>query len=55
MGEHTEKQFGYLRQKQSRNTHPERKGMGVLSHEEGHGKSEAEQKYTPREKSGHSE
>ena len=31
MGEHTEKRFVYLRQKQSRNTHPESKGMGVLS------------------------
>ena len=34
MGEHTEKQFVYLRQKQGRNTHPERKGVGILSNEE---------------------
>ena len=34
MGEHTEKQFVYLRQKLGRNTHPERKGVGVLSKEQ---------------------
>ena len=34
VGEHTEKQFVYLRQKQGRNTHPERKGVGILSNEE---------------------
>ena len=37
MGEHTEKQFVYLRQKQSRNTHRERKERKrevVLSNEE---------------------
>ena len=31
MGEHTEKQFIDLSQKLGRNTHPERKGVGVLS------------------------
>ena len=34
MGEHTEKLFIYVSQKLGRNTHPERKGMGVLSNEE---------------------
>ena len=34
MGEHTEKQFVYLRQKQGRNTHPERWGMGIPPNEE---------------------
>ena len=33
MGEHTEKHFVYLRQKQGRNTHPERKGLGILPNE----------------------
>ena len=33
MGAYTEKTV-YLRQKQGRNTHPERKGMGILSNEE---------------------
>ena len=37
MGEHTEKQLVYLRQKQGRNTHPERKGVGVLPNEEKYG------------------
>ena len=45
MGEHTEKKFVYLRQKQDRNTTPERKGMGILSKEEERSKSEAKQKY----------
>ena len=35
MGKHTEKQFVYLSQQLGRNTHPERKDMGVLSKEEG--------------------
>ena len=34
MGEHTDRQFVYVRQKQGRNTHPEKKGMGILSNEE---------------------
>ena len=38
MWESTEKQFIYVRQKQGRNTHPERKGMGILSNEEEHSK-----------------
>ena len=37
MGAYTEKTV-YLRQKQGRKTHPERKGMGVLSNEEEHSK-----------------
>ena len=49
MEEHTQKKFIYLRQKQGRNTIPERKGMGVRSNEEKHSKSEAGQKYTPEE------
>ena len=32
------RQFVYLTLKQGRNTHPERKGMGVLSNEEEHSK-----------------
>ena len=35
VGKHTEKQFVYLSQQLGRNTHPERKDMGVLSKEEG--------------------
>ena len=62
MGEHTEKQFVLFKteikqkytQKAERNK-AERKGMGVHSNEEGHGKSEVEQKWTPREKCRHSE
>ena len=38
MGEHTEKQFIYLSQKLGRNTHPEGKGVGVLSNEEEYSK-----------------
>ena len=34
MAKHTEKQVVYLRQKQGRNTPPERKGMSILSNEE---------------------
>ena len=34
MGEHTEEQFVYLRQKQGRNTYQERKGVDVLPNEE---------------------
>ena len=55
MGEHTEKQFAYFRQKQGRNTYPERKGVGVHSNEEECSKSEARQKYTPREECGNPE
>ena len=47
MGEHTEKQFVYLRQKLGRNTHPERKGMGILSNKEECSKSEARQRDFP--------
>ena len=35
MGEHTEKQFAYLRQRQGRDTHVERKGACVPLNEEG--------------------
>ena len=38
MGEHTDKQFIYLSQKQDRNTYSEKKGMGILSDEEEHSK-----------------
>ena len=34
MGEHTKKQFVQLRQKEGRDAHLERKGVGVLSEEE---------------------
>ena len=50
MGEQTEKQFIYLRQKEYRNTYPEKKGMGVLSNEEERSKSETRQIHIPREK-----
>ena len=49
MGEHTGKQFVYLTQKQGRDTHSERKGMGILSNEEEPIKSDTRQRYTPRE------
>ena len=38
MGEHTEKQFVFLRQKQGRDTHPERKYVVILPNEEEHSK-----------------
>ena len=38
-----------------RNTHPERKGMGILSNEEECNKLEANLSYTPREECGHPE
>ena len=41
MGEHREKQFIYLRQRQGRNTHLERKGMGIFLNEEEHSKEVA--------------
>ena len=40
MAEHREKQVVYLRQKQSRNMSPERKGMGILFNEEEYSKSD---------------
>ena len=53
VGEHTGKQFVYPAQKQSRDTHPDRKGMDVLSEEEECSKSEARQRHTPREECWH--
>ena len=41
MREHTGKHFVYLTQKQGRDTHPKRKGMGILSNEEECNKLEA--------------
>ena len=38
-----------------RNTHPERKGMGILSNEERHSKSGIRQRYTPGEECGRPE
>ena len=35
MGEHRGKQFVYPTQKQGRDAHPERKGIGILSNEGG--------------------
>ena len=52
MGEHTGKQFVYLTQKQGRDTHSERKGMGILSNEEEPIKSDTRWRYTPREEWG---
>ena len=48
MGEHTGKQLVYLTQKQGRDTHSERNGMGILSNEES-SKSDPRRRYTPRE------
>ena len=44
----------YLEQKQSRNTHPERKSVGVLTNEKD-STSEARQRYTPGKECRHSE
>ena len=55
MGEHTGKHFVYLTQKQGRDTHPKRKGMGILSNEERHSKSGIRQRYTPGEECGRPE
>ena len=55
MGEHTGKHFVYLTQKQGRDTHLKRKGMGILSNEEECNKLEANLSYTPSEECGHPE
>ena len=55
MGEHTGKQFAYLTQNQGRDTHPEKKGMGIVSSEEEGSKSEAGQRHTPGEEGKHPE
>ena len=52
MGEHTEKQF---KTEARQDTHPERKGVGVLSTEEELSKSETRQRYTPGEECGRPE
>ena len=52
MGEHTGKQLVYLTQKQGRDTHSERNGMGILSIEEERSKSDPRRRYTPREQCG---
>ena len=44
--EHIEKLAIYLRQKQGRNKHPERKGMGIVLNEEECSMSEALQRHT---------
>ena len=44
-----------LRLKLGRDTHPERKGVGVLSTEEELSKSETRQRYTPGEECGRPE
>ena len=54
MGQNTGKQFVYPTQKQGRDVHPERKGMGILSREE-YSKSETRQRCTPGEEHGSSE
>ena len=54
MGKPTGKQFVYLTQNQGRDTHPEKKGMGILSSEEG-SMSETTQRDTPGEELEHPE
>ena len=49
MGKYTGKQFVYLIQKQGRDIHPERKGMGILSNEQECSKSEMRQRHSGRE------
>ena len=49
MGDHTEKQFVYPTQKQGRDAHPERKGIGILSNEGEGSKSGTRQTHTQRE------
>ena len=55
MGDLTGKQFVCPTQKQGRDVHPERKGMGILSREEEYGKSATRQRCTPGEERGRSE
>ena len=54
MGKHTGKQFVYQTQNQGRDTHIEKKGMGILSSEEGN-MSDARQRDTPGEELEHPE
>jgi len=49
MGEHRGKQFVYPTQKQGRDAHPERKGIGILSNEGEGSKSGTRQTHTQRE------
>ena len=49
MGEHRGKQFVYPTQKQGRDAHPERKGIGILSNEGECSKSGTRQTHTQRE------
>ena len=55
MVEHTGKQFVYPTQKQGRDTHPERKGTGILSNEERHSESEVRHRCMPGEDCGRPE
>ena len=55
MGEHTGKQFLFATQKQGRDAHPERKGIGILSNEGEGSKSSTRQRHTLRERHTHSE
>ena len=56
MGEHRGKQFYfYPTQKQGRDAHPERKGIGILSNEGEGSKSSTRQRHTLREECEHSE
>ena len=50
MGEHTEKRFIYLSQKQGRNIHPEGRGLCILSNEEERSVSQKRGRNTPRER-----
>ena len=55
MGEHTGNQFVYPTQKQGRDAHPEREGLGFLSREEEYCNLESRQRHTPEEECGHPE
>ena len=55
VGKHTGKQFVYLTQNQGRDTHPEERGMGILSSEEEGSMSEARQRDTCGEELEHPE
>ena len=54
VGKHTGKQFVYKTQNQGRDTHTEKKGMVILSSEEGN-MSDARQRDTPGEELEHPE
>ena len=55
MGQHTGTQFVSPTQKQGRDAHPDREGLGLLSGEEECCKLESMQKHTPEKECGHPE